>query len=344
MVVLSASSALAPAAGRRDARQAVLARAREGLHGAGGGVGLRSRERGRVLPRLAGHGVARRRRLRRRGELRLPEEAAEAGGAARARRSAVGQPAPRHRRDRHRLRPPPVLLGARPLDPRRRSRTPIPRSTTPGTGSCSTTRSPTCATSATCAGSSRESAGSTRPRTRPTCSSSWPGTRASRPPIRQRLLDAAWAKMTAPGTPVFTHAEDERLAAALVSVVRRPDFDAARLDPWLARFVALEKQVWSKAPPDPPTLDASQNARNLLRSLYVLLSPPAPVPGGQAAADGAGRRPRGRRCSRPGRDPEVACIPRHRRSSRGIRDRSGPRIPRHGQRAPRTRRRPGSSE
>jgi len=91
-----------------------------------------------------------------------------------------------------------------------------------------------------------------------------------------RLLDAAWAKMTAPGTPVFTHAEDERLAAALASVVRRSDFDAARLGPWLARFVALEKQVWSNAPPDSPTLDTSQNARNLLRSLYVLLSLPAP--------------------------------------------------------------------
>ena len=106
-----------------------------------------------------------------------------------------------------------------------------------------------------------------------------------------RLLDAAWSKMTAPGTPVFTHAEDERLAAALLSVVRRPDFDPAILDPWLARFVALEKQVWSKAPPDPATLDASQNARSLLRSLFVLLSPPAqgtagqgPVAAGEAAA------------------------------------------------------------
>ena len=101
---------------------------------------------------------------------------------------------------------------------------------------------------------------------------------------QQRLLDAAWAKMTAPGTPVFTHAEDERLAAALASVVRRADFDAARLDPWLARFVALEKQVWSKAPPDPPILDASQNARNLLRSLYVLLSQPSPGTAGQGKA------------------------------------------------------------
>jgi hypothetical protein len=103
------------------------------------------------------------------------------------------------------------------------------------------------------------------------------------PADQQRLLDAAWAKMTGPGTPVFTHAEDERLAAALLSVVRRPDFDPAPLDPWLARFVALEKQAWSKAPPDPSTLDASQNARNLLRGLYVALSPPVMAPPGSPA-------------------------------------------------------------
>jgi hypothetical protein len=100
-----------------------------------------------------------------------------------------------------------------------------------------------------------------------------------------RLLDAAWSKMTAPGTPVFTHAEDERLAAALLSVARRPDLAPAILDPWLARFVALEKQVWSKAPPAPATLDASQNARSLLQSFYVLLSLPEPVPtAGQTAS------------------------------------------------------------
>ena len=99
------------------------------------------------------------------------------------------------------------------------------------------------------------------------------------------LLDAAWSKLTAPGTPVFTHAEDERLAAALLSVVRRGDFDTATLDPWLARFIALEKQVWETTPPEPSALDASQNARNLLRSLYVLLSLPQPAPsGGQTAA------------------------------------------------------------
>jgi uncharacterized protein DUF2785 len=106
-----------------------------------------------------------------------------------------------------------------------------------------------------------------------------------KPEDHARLLDAAWSKLTAPGTPVLTHDEDERLAAVLVSVVRRSDFDPTALDPWLDRFIALEKQVWTKMPPDGATLDASQNARNLLRSFYALLSLPEPAPaGGQAAA------------------------------------------------------------
>jgi hypothetical protein len=105
------------------------------------------------------------------------------------------------------------------------------------------------------------------------------------PADQTRLLDAAWSKATAPDTRVFTRSEDERLAATLLAVVRRPDFDPALLDPWLARFVALEKTVWEKAPPQTGPLDASQNARNLLRSFFVLLSLPDPVPtAGQTAA------------------------------------------------------------
>jgi hypothetical protein len=98
-----------------------------------------------------------------------------------------------------------------------------------------------------------------------------------------RLLDAVWSKLTAAGTPVFTHNEDERLAAAIASVVRRSDFDAKAFDAWLERFPALEKRVWSKAPPDAETLDGAQNARNLLRALHVLLALPTPSRAGQAA-------------------------------------------------------------
>jgi hypothetical protein len=98
------------------------------------------------------------------------------------------------------------------------------------------------------------------------------------PADQVRLLDAAWLRMTAPGTPVFTHAEDERLAAALLSVTRRPDFDPASLEPWLDRYVALEKRVWQQSPPEAVALDAAQNARNLLRSLHLLLALPKPDP------------------------------------------------------------------
>ncbi len=96
----------------------------------------------------------------------------------------------------------------------------------------------------------------------------------------KRLLDGVAVKLIAPGTAVFTHAEEERLAAAVVSLVRRKDFDPALLDLWLSQFVDLEKQVWAKAPPDPSLLDAAQNGRSFLRALYVLLSLPAPVPTG----------------------------------------------------------------
>ena len=93
-----------------------------------------------------------------------------------------------------------------------------------------------------------------------------------------RLLDAAWEKMTAAGTPVFVLAEDERVAAALVSLVRRPDFDTSLLAPWLERFVQLEKRTWAGPVRDPALLAASQNSRNLLQKFFVLLSIAEPVP------------------------------------------------------------------
>lgn len=102
-----------------------------------------------------------------------------------------------------------------------------------------------------------------------------------------RLLDAVWARMATAGVPVFTHAEDERLAAVIVSLVRREDFDVAQLAPWLDRFVAVERRTWATTPPAADVLAASQNTRNLLQSLYVALSMPTPEPtAGQRGAIG----------------------------------------------------------
>jgi hypothetical protein len=111
------------------------------------------------------------------------------------------------------------------------------------------------------------------------------------PADQRRLLEGAWSKLTAPGTPVFTHAEDERLAAAITSVVRRPDFAAPPFQAWLAQFPALEKQVWSQAPPEARKLDAAQNARNLLRALFVALSLQAPAAPGAPGAQPAPAAP-----------------------------------------------------
>jgi len=103
------------------------------------------------------------------------------------------------------------------------------------------------------------------------------------PADAQRLLEAVAAKLITPGAPVFTHAEEERLAAAVASLVRRSDFDLGILDPWLGRFVAAEKQVWREAPPQQALLDAAQNGRSFLRCLYVTLSLPAAATPGTPA-------------------------------------------------------------
>jgi Protein of unknown function (DUF2785) len=89
-----------------------------------------------------------------------------------------------------------------------------------------------------------------------------------------RILDAVQAKVTRLGDPVYVWGEDERLARVLVSLVRRPDFDPALLDPWLASFAALHKKAWEGASPDSALLAADRNAVNLLKSLHSFLSQP----------------------------------------------------------------------
>ena len=98
------------------------------------------------------------------------------------------------------------------------------------------------------------------------------------------VLLAAAAEAYAADHALAKNAEEERLAAALLSVVRRKDFDATSLEPWLARFVQLEQQVWTSAAPDAARLDAALNARRLLQSLFVLLSMPGPEPAPAQAA------------------------------------------------------------
>lgn len=109
------------------------------------------------------------------------------------------------------------------------------------------------------------------------------------PADQARVLEAFWIKATTSDTPGWDYGEDERLASALLSVTRRSDFDVAGFEDWLARFAPLEKNFWDQGAPDLDGIEATQNARELLKSLYVQLSleQPGLTAGQQVARDKA---------------------------------------------------------
>jgi uncharacterized protein DUF2785 len=92
-----------------------------------------------------------------------------------------------------------------------------------------------------------------------------------RPADQGRILEAVAAKLRAVGT-TFTHGENERLAAAVQSLVLRKDFDAAAFARFLATVAEPGEHLWDQGPlVDPARFAATQNAKDLLRSLYVTL-------------------------------------------------------------------------
>ena len=80
----------------------------------------------------------------------------------------------------------------------------------------------------------------------------------------------------ATATGVFTQGEQDRLANAVVSVIRRSDFDSAGFAPWLSEFQKEDRDVWSATTPE--SLARYQNHNYLLQSLTVriLMEPDSP--------------------------------------------------------------------
>ena len=97
-------------------------------------------------------------------------------------------------------------------------------------------------------------------------------------PDQRRIFEAVFAKVTRVGDPVYVWGEDDRLARAILSLVRRKDFDPALTDPWLGGYLDLHEKAWQGAPPDPAALAADRNGANLLKSLLALVSQPTPEP------------------------------------------------------------------
>jgi hypothetical protein len=91
-----------------------------------------------------------------------------------------------------------------------------------------------------------------------------------KPADPERIVAAIGRKMESPGA-VFTYDEDERLAAAVASLVRREDFDTAPLFARLDRVVKDAKTLFSGRL-DPRRFAAIENWKHLLRSLHVQLA------------------------------------------------------------------------
>ena len=105
------------------------------------------------------------------------------------------------------------------------------------------------------------------------------------PGMDRQLLAAVRAKVEAADT-VFAWGENDRMALALQSAVRRSDADGAALDAWITHWVEAHKALWAKGPHvNPRQFAAVENAKQVMRSLYAALSMEAsPTPNGTAAA------------------------------------------------------------
>jgi hypothetical protein len=99
-----------------------------------------------------------------------------------------------------------------------------------------------------------------------------------------RLLGAVQAKIESAST-VFSWGENDRMALAVQSAVRRSDADGAALTRWLDHWVGQHKTLWAGGPHvDPRQFALVENAKQVLRSLHTALAMEAkPTPAGDSA-------------------------------------------------------------
>jgi hypothetical protein len=69
---------------------------------------------------------------------------------------------------------------------------------------------------------------------------------------------------------VFTQGEQDRLAAATIAVVRRPEFETEKFEHWLAGLQSEDRDVWTNTTPE--SLARYQNHNYLLQALFTRLA------------------------------------------------------------------------
>jgi hypothetical protein len=87
--------------------------------------------------------------------------------------------------------------------------------------------------------------------------------------------------------PVFAWGEDDRLAAVLVSLARRGDFDPAPVYRWMSQVPPAWKALWETPALDTGAFARLTNARHVLRSLHFALTASDQPPAARTMADRA---------------------------------------------------------
>jgi hypothetical protein len=70
---------------------------------------------------------------------------------------------------------------------------------------------------------------------------------------------------------IYIHGEDERLAAAVIEILRRDAVSLNQMEAWTKSFIEPDGKDWMRASMDEGRNFAFQNTRNLLRSIYFAL-------------------------------------------------------------------------
>jgi hypothetical protein len=90
-----------------------------------------------------------------------------------------------------------------------------------------------------------------------------------------RLLEAIGTRLIS-AHEIFAYGEQDRLAVAAATIVRRKDFDATAFDRWVTALDAADQRVWKDSPPKVELLQNFENDSYMLRSLALdLCSGPA---------------------------------------------------------------------
>jgi hypothetical protein len=86
-----------------------------------------------------------------------------------------------------------------------------------------------------------------------------------------RMLDAIADKVSAPVAQVYIYGEDQRLASAVMSILRRDLLDMAALNAWLARLVDPGSTFWRAGDFAQEAASALHNTKLFLHSTYSQL-------------------------------------------------------------------------